>query len=285
MPDAASFRGRIGALSAALLLMSANPAPAQKWQTLSVSRQLSDETSLAVTLRHSAGTLSVRPSDGRLLYAMDLRYDESVFDAVSEFDGRTLELGVTGRNREIRIKKGGSAAEMDVRLSREIPLDLTMQFGAGRAEVDLGGLRLAKLEIATGASETVIDVSRPNPIVLDEAEVVVGAASFTARRLANLNARHITVNAGVGAVVLDLSGAWRRDAGIEIQMGLGSLELRVPRGLGVQLMKQSFLTSLDAPDLTRRDDAWYSADWSSAERRITIDVDAAFGSVKIVWLN
>lgn len=272
-------------LAAAVLAGGAAETRAQEMRTLSVSRQLAGETALDVELRYAAGRLYLAPAEGRILYAMDLRYDASAFDPVADFDGRTVELGVEGRGRDIRMGKDGNGAEMRVSLSTRLPLDLSLEFGAGRAEVDLGGMRLRRLDIETGATETRLDVSRANPEPMDDVRIAVGAAEFTGLRLGNLNARRISVEAGIGEVSLDLSGEWPRDGDIEVRMGLGALELRIPRDLGVKLVKKAFLTSLDAPGMERRGDAWYSDLWSSAERRLTIDVDAAFGSVEVVWLR
>jgi hypothetical protein len=257
---------------------------AQEWRTMSVSRQLSGESSLEVELNHVAGVLHLEPSNGRVLYSMDLRYDERAFDPIAEFDGRRLHLGVEGRGRDLRIKSDGSDAEMRVALTRDVPMDLSLRFGAGRADVALGGLRLVGMEIETGASETEMTVSRPNREIMRSGRIAVGAAQFTALQLGNLNAERLEVEAGVGEVVLDLSGEWKRDGNIEVTMGLGSLELRVPEGLGLKLVKQAFLTSLDAPEMDRDGDVWYSRDWESAERRVTVEVAAAFGAVKVVWL-
>lgn len=276
---------RTAALGALLLATVVPGASAQEWRTMSVSRQIAGESRLEVDLRHAAGTLRIHPVEGRTLYSMNLEYDAEVFDPVADYEGGKVSLGIEGRGRDIRIKKDGRSAEMDVGLTLEIPLALELDFGAGRADVDLGGLRLTRLDIETGASETEMRVSRPNPVVMEAAHIAVGAAQFTAVGIGNLNAHSLSVEAGVGEVVLDLSGDWRRDIDVEVKMGLGALELRVPRGLGVKLVKESFLTSLDAPEMDRDGDAWYSADWSSAERRITVDVDAAFGAVKVVWLR
>lgn len=258
---------------------------AQEWRTMAVSRQAADESSLDVELRHAAGVLRLEPAGGRTLYSMELRYDEDSFEPVAEFDGRRLELGIEGTGRDLRINSDDNQARMDVALSRQVPLELSLAFGAGRAEVELGGLRLTDLEIETGASETLMEVSAPNRERLRHARIAVGAAQFTGRKLGNLNADRFEVEAGVGEVVLDLTGEWERDTSIEVQMGLGSLELRIPEGLGVKLVKQAFLTSLDAPGMDRRGDAWYSPDWATAERQVTVDVEAAFGSVKVVWLR
>lgn len=269
----------------AALALWAPGLAAQDWRTASVSRLLSGEDRLEAELRHVAGILRIRPAEGRTLFAMDLSYDADVVRPVDEFDGRRLTLGIESRGRDLRLRKDGRAAEMEVDLTTGVPLELALKFGAGRADLELGGLRLTDLEIETGASETELDVSRPNPEVLAEARFAVGAAQFTARRLGNLNAEHLLVEAGVGEVVLDLSGDWRRDLDLDVEMGLGALELRIPRGVGLRLTKDSFLTDLDAPEMDREGDTWTSANWDSAEHRIRVDVDAAFGSIDVVWIR
>ena len=86
-------------------------------------------------------------------------------------------------------------------------------------------------------------------------------------------------------MTLALTGRWQRDAHLSIDMGLGVLELRVPEGLGLRLRKDSFLTSLDSEGLVKRGDVYESLDYDAADRKVTIDLDAAFGRVKIVWVR
>ena len=144
---------------------------------------------------------------------------------------------------------------------------------------------LTTLSVRTGASETLLDVSRPNRATMERAELHVGAADFTARRLGNLNARRIEVNAGVGDLTIDLTGEWREDGVVQVKMGLGALELRLPEGVGVKLERETMLTSLDAQGLVKRGDAYYSVDWERADRRITVQIEAAFGSIDIRWVR
>jgi predicted membrane protein len=141
------------------------------------------------------------------------------------------------------------------------------------------------LEISTGASESRISFSEPNPVRMRSASFEAGAADFHVRNLGNLNAEEITVDAGVGNVVLSFTGEWRRDADVSVDMGLGALELRFPEGLGVKVVKNTFLTSLDSEGLVKRGDSYFSTDWEEAERRVTVTVDAAFGSIDVVWVR
>ena len=274
-------------MSAALVAAVLVPtmASGQSWRTVTMSRQLESNDPMRVFVEYGAGTFKMRSTDEGSLYQMDLRYDEDDFEPVAELRGDRLHLGIEGRGRSIKIGRKRQSGELDLALARGVPMDLDLEFGAVRADLDLGGLALTDLDLSTGASESTIDMSEPNLEMMRTARFEVGAAEFTARHLGNLNAETIEVSAGVGEVTLWLNGRWERDAKLDINMGLGALELRVPEGLGIRLHKDSFLTSLDSEGLVKRGDAYYSLDWDDAERRVTIELDAAFGAVKVVWVR
>jgi hypothetical protein len=257
---------------------------AQSWRTVTMSRQRSGEEDLRVQVSYGAGRFKVRSADGGLLYRMQVRYDEDVFEPRADYEGRRLRLGVENVGRSIKMGKN-QGGEMDLLLARDLPMDLDLEFGAVRADVDLGGISMTRLELKTGASESVVDISEPNSSAMRQATFEVGAADFTARHLGNLNARSIDVNAGIGEVKLWFTGDWRQDASVSLSMGLGSLELIFPEGLGVRLTKSSFLTSVDTEGLVKRGDAYYSLDWERADRKVTIDLNAAFGSVDVRWVR
>jgi hypothetical protein len=249
-----------------------------------MSRQRSGENDLRVQVSYGAGRFKVRAADGGLLYRMQVRYDEDVFAPRADFEGRRLHLGVENIGKSIRMGKN-QGGEMDLQLARGLPMDLDLEFGAVRGDVDLGGLSMTGLQLKTGASESTVDISEPNGSRMRQATFEVGAADFTARHLGNLNAGSIEVNAGIGEVTLWFTGDWQQDASVSLSMGLGSLELVFPEGLGVRLTKDSFLTSVDTEGLVKRGDAYYSPDWESAERKVTIELDAAFGSVDVRWVR
>ena len=274
-------------LLVALALVSWGPrsAAAQDWRTVTMSRQLGEPGALAVVVKYGAGHFTIRPTRDGSLYRMRLRYDEEVYQPVADYQAGTLRLGVEGIGKKIRVGGDDERGELELELAHGVPMDLELDFGAVRADLDLGGLSLTDLQLRTGASESRLDFSEPNPVAIRRARLEVGAADFSARRLGNLNAGEIDVSAGVGEVTLDLSGEWQRDSRVNVQMGLGSLDLVFPEGLGVKLVKESFLTSLDPQGLVKRGDAYYSPDWESAERRVTVEVEAAFGSIDVRWVR
>jgi len=275
-----------GALVAASLLLAGFPFPcgAQSWRSVTMSRQLAGEEELDVRIRFGAGRLAIEAGEPGTLYRMHLHYDEESFEPVAEYEGGWLDLGVEGTKHNIRWPKD-ETQEMELALARGVPMNLDVEFGAGRADLDLGGIQMTQLRLRTGASESRIDISEPNPIRMSNANFEVGAADFQVRNLGNLNSERINVDAGVGNVVLGFQGDWQREATVSVDMGLGALELRFPEGLGVRLVKDTFLTSLDSEGLMKRGDSFYSPDWEEAEHRVTVTVDAAFGSINVVWVH
>lgn len=268
-------------------LLSALGAPAlhaQSMRTVAMSRQLEDHAEVEVFVDYGVGRFTVQPVGDGLLYRMNLRYDEERFEPVAEYSGHRLEVGLESIRRS-RLRGHRESGELQLELARGVPMDLDLEFGAVHAELDLGGLALTDLDLSTGASESVIQISEPNRMELETARFEVGAAEFTVHNLGNLNAERIEFDAGVGSVVLGLDGVWQRDAHLDIDLGLGSLELRVPEGLGLRLNNDSFLTALDSEGLVKRGDTFESLNWRDAERRVTIDLDAAFGSVEVVWIR
>ncbi len=264
---------------------SAGEALGQSWRTVTMSRQLGNEQSIDVDVRYSSGRFSMSAAEEGTLYWMQLEYDEDRFEPVADYGRSSIRIGTESRGRRIRIGKNQRAGNMELELSRDVTMDLNMEFGAVRADIDLGGLRLSALDITAGASQTRVDISEPNTESMSRASMDVGAAEFTVRHLGNLNAAVIDIDAGVGRIELDFTGEWQRDARVSVDMGLGSLVLRFPKELGVRLVKDTFLTSLDSEGLVKRGDTYYSLDYDDAEYRVTVNVDAAFGSIRVLWVR
>ncbi|MBI4540714.1 MAG: hypothetical protein HY704_14530 [Gemmatimonadetes bacterium] len=276
--------GLAGLVAAASLLAAAYPASAQSWRTVTKVRHIAGEERLNVEVSYGAGEFRLQPAETGVLYRMRLRYDEDSFEPVAELSGTRLRLGVRSLKSGIRGLKGERGGELELAIARGLPLDLDVEMGATRSSLELGGLALSTLELSAGASETTVAFSDPNPVRARLAKFEVGAASFHARGLGNLNAERIRVQAGVGDVTLDFAGDWREDTNLDVEMGLGSLTLRFPRGLGVRIVKDTFLASLDSEGLIKQGDAFLSPDWEAADQRLTVHVKAALGSIDVRWL-
>jgi hypothetical protein len=264
-------------------MLTSSTAQAQDWRTLSARRQAAGESNLKVQLEFGAGKLRIEPAGGGELYNASIRYDAAAFEPIATYDKGLLRLGVEGTIKGKRNIRDGS--ELMLALGAGRPLDLNLAFGAVEAELELGGLSVRSADISTGASETKLSFSKPNRHELEQLEMKVGAASFQVTGLGNANARRVTFEGGVGDILLDFSGTWQGDTQVDISMGVGSLTLRLPRDVGVHLKRDTFLVAFDPQGLIKRGNGYYSEGWDGADRRLTINIKGAFGSVDVRWIS
>jgi hypothetical protein len=99
-----------------------------------------------------------------------------------------------------------------VGLTAEVPLDLTLDTGASRSLLDLGGLRLRSLVLRTGASET--RVLLPRAAGATTVRVSAGAASVTLEVPSGVAAR-IRSRVAIGTTQVDQARFPRSAAGYE----------------------------------------------------------------------
>jgi N-terminal domain of toast_rack, DUF2154 len=270
-------------LAAAALLTWPGTVRAQDWRTITQMRQLTNANQpLRVNVQYGAGNLDISPGSDGLLYRASLRYDADAFRPQIDYDDGVLNLGVD----DVRVRgRNVKAGEMKLQLGQRTPLDLHLEFGAARADLDLTGLRVRRFHLATGASETHLRFGEPNPETCELIELQIGAARFEALGLGNANARVLDFSGGVGDVTLDFTGESQQDLKARLKMGLGSLTLRVPRNVGMQVRKEGILVGFDSEGLIKRGDVYQSENWGSAARKLTVEIDAAFGSIRVVWID
>ena len=212
---------------------------------------------------------------------MQLSYFADRAEPVYAFypETRTLRVGVE-RQRSRIPNSGDRTGELHLDLSPTVPVDLSLELGAVEADLDLSGLRVDQLRVESGASEAEVRFDKPNADRMRSLDLRVGAAGLRALRLGNANAGEVRVQAGIGDVDLDFGGAWLQDVALSVQVALGDVELHVPRDVGVRLEVQRLLASVDAGDLVKRGDAYYSDNWDRATRRLRITSKTTFGSLR-----
>jgi hypothetical protein len=291
---AAAQRHGLRALALAVplcLCAAVPPASAQTWRTVTSARQLHGEHDLAVHVEYGAGRFRLRPGAEGELYRLEMRYDEEKFTPVRSYDAAagTLQLGVHGRDG-VRVSLGDNGHDdeppyLDLALSPDIPLTLDLELGAVESNVDLGGLALRSVRYRTGASDTRLTFDRPNPVACDELTMEAGAAEFEARQLANANCARVTFRGGVGHVTLDFGGSWRHSMTADLNVGIGTLQLMLPRDVGVEVHLSRFLASFDAAGFTKRGDVYQSGNFATARQRLVLHVNASLGGIDVAWVG
>ena len=271
---AASAR-RLALFAAALL--AAAPAGAQR-RTVEFTRQLRDTLPLEVVVDHGVGKVVLHGTDERLLYQAQLAYDPRRSEPVYDYDAEARRLRVGAR----RPGEGaGGAPELRLDLARSVPVALTVNMGTAEADLDLGGMRLTRLAVESGASDAVLHFDAPNRVPMERLELDVGAASLRARGLANARARDVRVRMNVGSAELDFDGEWTNDVELQLQITVGKVVLRVPDDVGVRVETSGVLGSFDESGFERRGEAWLSPNWNTAARKLVVRSRTTVGRLEI----
>jgi hypothetical protein len=255
----------------------------------STFRQLHGETRLLARLEYGSGNLRIQPGDPRDLYRMSLSYDEDRFVPLSDFDpgGGVVHLGLKTRGEGgVRVVSRDHLQQAAlVSVSPRVELSLDLSLGAVDADLELGGLRLSRLDLNTGASQATIRFSRPNGMRCRQATFSAGAAEVSLLGLGNSRCEEITFEGGVGKVLLDFSGASTSSAKIAVTMAVGGITLRLPRGAGVRITMDKFLSSFKPAELVRHPDAFVSPNYDNAQRKLDFQLTTAIGGVDVEWID
>jgi hypothetical protein len=178
----------------------------------------------------------------------------------------------------------GNDRRVTVVLTEDFPLTIDIELGAGRGDLDVSGLQIKELHISTGASSVNLRCDVPNPITADEIEIESGVSKFTAQNLSNINFRKLRFSGGVGSYKLDFGGTLRHSGDVNIEVGLGSVVVTVPKQIAARLeYDDNWLSSFDLDDdfSQRRGDTYETEDYSRSSERLTIRLDSGLGSVKV----
>lgn len=174
--------------------------------------------------------------------------------------------------------------EFDLELGKARPYRLTLESGAtDDSTCDLGGLPLTSLDVKHGAGELDLGFSAPNPAAMERLHLATGAAEIEATNLANANAAEIAIEGGAASLTLDFGGTMQRDARVKINVGMASVEVRVPGKTAAKITPHAVLGSVDAGDgfTTREGAYWTEGAVAGGTPVLTIDASVALGSLKL----
>lgn len=289
--------GAAGTLVSLSAVLSPVALRAQSWRSVTATTQAQPGDSLRVRVSFAAGVLVVGAAPDAELYRMRFRYDTEKHHPVRSFDpvARTLTLAMDSAGRRSRFgisalgRSGGGdntdPNQLTLAFGRGVPLDVALELGGVDARVDLSGLSLDRLKVDSKASDTRVLFTTPNPRRMRSLEIDGGATGITVEGLGNANAQRIEVRASLGGVDLDFGGAWTGDVDLRLEVSLGGASLKVPRDVGVRVKSKKFLAAIDLGGLTLRDDYYYSANWGSAEHKLTVDSGTTLGALGLSWID
>ena len=276
---------------AAALLLSAcgleDSIPAEMVQT-DQSRPLGNEASLDTDVTLDVGSIEISGESSSKLYEIDLEYDKANYQPEINYDQAGSREGRLSFKLESpnKLRNQQHTNRLRLNLSDTLPVSLRINSGVGDSRLALSRLRLTRLDLEAGVGSAKLSSYEPNATICDEIRLRNGVGSLDAVGLGNLNFRRLDFEGGVGGANLDFSGAWKRDAEVRIQVGVGGVTAKIPRGIGVKITAEKhFLSGLQLDGFRREgNDDYYSENYDKATVHVTVVVQTGIGGFKVTWI-
>ncbi len=195
---------------------------------------LLDEELTNLEISFGSGALTIRPGAEDALVEGTATYNVSQLKPkiTIEDDDVLLRhenpLGLAG------FTSGNIKNEWVLRLS-DRPIALTIDAGAAKGDIELGGLSLAALEVTQGAANFELNFSEPNRINMETLEFKAGGAITSLTGLANARTESMSFNGGFGDFTLNFDGELQNDMDVTLDGAAGTFFLIIPEGTSAQV--------------------------------------------------
>jgi hypothetical protein len=249
------------------------------------------EKELRVILDVSFGSISIKRGEPDKIASVDYSEEEDAkqklyisYDISNETGTLYIKLKESTHFWGDDDDRNGHNRHLDIKLSITVPISFELELGAGNGEIDLTDLQVKDIKISTGASSVTMKCSKPNSIFADDISIESGVSKFTATNLSNLNFRHLKFSGGVGSYKLDFDGKFRQSADVQIEVGLGSINVYIPKTIPAKLVyDDNWLSSfkLDDDFEKTRSGVYETNDFQDASKRLTIRLESGLGSVRV----
>jgi hypothetical protein len=259
--------------------------------TATRNQPLQKEKSLDSTIRFDIGSLEItgEKSHGSL-YSYDLEYDKASFvedvrytTALDGTEGRFIFSLQSAHKTGIHPKRLNN--RLRLALNDSILLKLRINTGVGDARLSLSGLKISSLDFESGVGEAKMSTYEPNAIPCEHISLKNGVGRLEAIGLGNLNFRELEFDGGLGGATLDFTGEWKRNADVHIRVGMGGVNMSIPRDIGVKVESaKNFLSGLQLEGFNKQDSYYYSENYDKATTRISIYVTTGIGGLRITWI-
>jgi hypothetical protein len=215
-----------------------SPKPG-KTVTLQQKVGLGSAETVSASITIGVGKLKIEGGADSLL---DARIDYNIPDwkpvvsyKVEDCEG---ELTVEQPSRVVGATWPGNVRyDWDLKLNSHVPMNLDINMGAGKSEVDLRGLDVRRLSLEAGVGEGSVDLSGPRTGDLD-ATIKAGVGKLSLVLPTDVGVR-VKTQAGLGHVdadglkadgddwVNDVWGKTKTSVRVEVEGGIGEVDLRL----------------------------------------------------------
>jgi len=256
--------------------------------------QLTNQKELEVKISFGAGTLYIRPGKKDELFRANLTFtkneptiDYSLAEGVAyiEINGpEDIKKNEDDRSFNISNLDDIKRNRWELYFSPKIPIKFKIETGASKNVLDFGGLQISKMEVSTGASETNINFSKPNPIEMRRFTLEAGVSKVVINQMLNANFHNFKFEGGVGSYKFYLSGPLKKTANMNFEAGVSSTKLIIDPGVAFRAeIDRSFMSSVRVEEAVEEDDDIYVSDnFSLNKPYLDIYAETGIGSFRIL---
>jgi len=191
-------------------------------------------------------------------------YEDTTWKPAMNFiDGEKLKMKMPNRKME----------NFDLNINEDFSMDESLR----SCSVMLGNVFLDELELKLGAGSADFDF---NGINIDDLEIELGVGEMKVN-LGDASPRNLELDAGIGDVLLDLSGDWENDLEADIQGGIGSLKVLLPRTYNLQIKAGGLLGDINARELNKNGKNYHRKGDKDNNVTLYIDIVGAIGDIEL----
>jgi len=234
-----------------------------------------------------AGEFNIVPENQDEAFIADISYSPKEVEYWVKSKNKSDKCIIdVGSERDGSFDMDSEENSWDIRLSTKYPIEMDLDIGACESDFELGGLPIEELALNVGAADATISFNKRNPHRLKEIDIDAGACSLAMNMIGNGNFENFNIEGGAGSFELDFRGEYNGLSTIDIDVGLGSADITLPKGVAVQIRTDgsNWLSSIDIHNNRLDevdDDVYESDDFDNAKDKIILKVSVGLGSVDI----
>jgi hypothetical protein len=254
---------------------------------------------IKLCLKANSGNCFIKPSQNADILNVFSNQDEADYshNFKKEIKGKTCEVllkleenHTEGVSQSISTRFFGAEESSSDRfwkmyLTDTKPYSLELNYGVGKANIDLSGLSIKKLKINTASADVNVWYSNlGNQVDMDTFFVKVDLGSVSVKNLNLSRSRYVVADVGFGNMLLDFSSKPMINNRIKGSVGAGSLTIILPGEETPVMVKihDSWLCSVKMPAYLKKinENTFANAAYTKdSKNTLTFDLDVSMGNI------
>lgn len=269
-----------------------------------VKRQFNVENTPAcenikLAVKANSGNCFIKPTQNPDILNVFSNQDAAAFshNFIKEIKGKTCEVSLSleeesaeGFSHTLSTRFfGNSESDKDsfwkMYLTDSKPYVLELNYGVGKANIDLSGLSIRKLKINTGSADVNVGyLTMENQIDMDTFYVKVDLGSVNVNQVNLARSKYVMADVGFGNMTMDFSGAPVVSNTVKGSVGAGSLTIILPQEETPILVKihDSWLCSVNlTKNFKKIGESTFAneAYLKDPKNSLTFDLDVSLGNI------